>query len=144
MLLGFRGEFESSLRNGISQMQGLPLRHKGAMVKRQTIRPWRGTLPPVGEPLFLWARLRHKTLPPIKIGEVECRRAELIKIPLGGVGQYYRIVWVGMKRLEAQEAHDLAILEGCRDIDALARSFERRGRHRRRSDGPFLGILIQW
>jgi hypothetical protein len=73
-LLSFQARFAPAVANGVAELRGEPLPHPGLRPKRQTIRAFRKDHrdPKVGDTLYLWTRLRHRTLPAIKLSQVTC------------------------------------------------------------------------
>ena len=135
-LLSFQARFAEDVRDGR---------------KRQTIRALRkdGRDPKPGETLYLWTRLRHRTLPAIKLGERTC--TETMGIEIEQVGRQ-----LGLPLSEVVKVTPRPLSSGIlefyseRPLDELARAdgFETWDELLAWVDRvhglPFRGLVIRW
>ena len=127
-LLSFQAQFADDVRDGI---------------KTQTMRLPRkdGRDPKPGQTLYCWTRLRHRTLPAIKLGEFICKSVQPIEF------EERWLIWLGggdRHLMTQREAQAFAVAEGFRHreeevpIEAMCDWVEK-------THGlPFEGFLYIW
>jgi hypothetical protein len=135
-LLGFKAEFAEAVRDGR---------------KRQTIRACRKDRrdPKPGQTLYLWTRLRHRTLPAIKLGEVTCKSVRSVMI-LEPHATGFSPVRMGDRDhpyalfdLDRPAQLELAKADGFESCDEL-RAFIKKAHGLPFRRLPFWGLVIRW
>ena len=132
-LLGFERRFMEAIENGVAAAHRRRAPHPKHTAKRQTIRAQRadGRDPRPGDTLYLYVGLRTQQVR--KLGEVECRSVERLRIAVGGLR-----VHSGTERLDRARLRRLARANGFDSTGDFVAFFERR------HGLPFDGYLLRW